>query len=110
MYIDKSNGKLYSNLIIKFEPKYKLMILEFELCNIASNKNKIKVWKSTNKFIKMAIMLSICPNNVNVLVQYISGFHSHLWRQVMLLKPRIIDEKCVSTILGEYMNKPPNIL
>ena len=25
MYIDKSNGKLYSNLIIKFEPKYKLI-------------------------------------------------------------------------------------
>jgi hypothetical protein len=51
----------------------------------------------------MAIMLGISPKNLDVLLKYLGGLHSHLRRQVMLFKPRIVDEAmCASTISGEY--------
>jgi hypothetical protein len=44
-------------------------------------------------------MLGISPKNLDVLLKYLGGLHSHLRRQVMLFKPRTIDEAlCASTI------------
>jgi hypothetical protein len=40
-------------------------------------------------------MLGISPKNLDVLLKYLGGLHSHLWKQVMLFKPRTIDEACV---------------
>ena len=31
------NGELYSNVIVKLEPKYNLIIFEFDPCNIGFN-------------------------------------------------------------------------
>jgi hypothetical protein len=43
----------------------------------------------------MAIMLGISPKNPYVLLKYLGGLHNHLWKQVMLFKPRSVDEACV---------------
>jgi hypothetical protein len=48
-----------------------------------------------HEFKKMAIMLGISPKNLDVLLKYLGGLHSHLWRKVMLFKPRIVDEAYV---------------
>jgi hypothetical protein len=53
------------------------------------------VQEYTTKFRKKAIMLGISPKNPNVLLKYLGGLHSHLRRQVMLFKPRIVDEAYV---------------
>jgi hypothetical protein len=42
---------------------------------------------------------------LDVLLKYLGGLHSHLWRQVMLFKPRIIDEACVQAQYLENMGK-----
>jgi hypothetical protein len=43
----------------------------------------------------MAIMLGISPKNPYVLLKYLGGLDSHLQKQVMLFKPRTMDEACV---------------
>jgi len=48
-----------------------------------------------HEFRKMVIMLGISPKTPYVLLKYLGGLHSHLWKQVMLFKPRIVDEACV---------------
>jgi hypothetical protein len=59
-----------------------------------------KKWKGgsvqeyTIEFKKMAIMLGISPKNRDVLLKYLGGLHSHPRKQVMLFKPRIVDEAC----------------
>jgi hypothetical protein len=50
------------------------------------------VQEYTTKFKKMVIMLGISPNNPNVLLKYPRGLHSHFQKQVILFKPRIVDE------------------
>jgi len=49
----------------------------------------------TTKLRKMAIMLRISPKNPNVLLKYLGGLHCHLCEQVMLFKPKSVDEACV---------------
>jgi hypothetical protein len=46
-------------------------------------------------FRNMAIMLDISPKNPYVLIKYLVGLHSHLWKQVMLFKTRTLDEACI---------------
>jgi hypothetical protein len=53
------------------------------------------VQEYTTEFIKMTIMLGISPKNPKVLLKYLRGLHSHLPKQVMLFKPKIVDETCV---------------
>jgi hypothetical protein len=48
-----------------------------------------------HEFRKMAIMLGISPKNPYVLLKYLGGLHNHLRKQVMLFKPKKIDEACV---------------
>jgi len=36
------------------------------------------------------------PKNSDMVIKYLGGLHSHARRQVMLLKPKTIDEACVS--------------
>lgn len=43
----------------------------------------------------MAIMLGISPKNLYVLLKYLGGLHHHLREQVMLLKPKMVDEDCL---------------
>ena len=43
----------------------------------------------------MAIKLCISPKNPDVLLKYLGGLHNHLWKQVMLFNPRIVDEAYV---------------
>ena len=43
----------------------------------------------------MAIMLSISPKNPDVLLKYLGGLHRHLREQVMMFKPKTMDETCV---------------
>ena len=49
----------------------------------------------TTEFRKMAIMLGISPKNPDVLLKYLGGLHHHLREQVMLFKPKMVDEACV---------------
>lgn len=49
----------------------------------------------TTEFKKMAIMLGISPKNPNVLLKYLEGLHRHLCEQVMLFKPKSVEEACV---------------
>jgi hypothetical protein len=63
-----------------------------------------------NEFRKMAMMLGISPKNLDVLLKYLGGLHSHLRKQVMLFKPKIIDEACVQAQclenIGHKKGKP----
>jgi hypothetical protein len=58
------------------------------------------VQEYTTEFRKMAIMLGISPKNPYVLLKYLGGLHSHLQKQVMLFRPRTMDEVCVQ---AQYM-------
>ena len=49
----------------------------------------------TTEFKKMAIMLGIPPKNPDVLLKYLGGLHCHLHEQIMLFKPKSVDETCV---------------
>jgi hypothetical protein len=51
----------------------------------------------TIKFRKMAIMLGISPKNKNVLLKYLGGLPSHLRNQVILFKPRTVDDASVQS-------------
>jgi hypothetical protein len=48
----------------------------------------------------MAIMLGISPKNLNVLLKYVGGMHSHLRKKMMHFKKRIVDEACAQ---AQYM-------
>jgi hypothetical protein len=50
-------------------------------------------------------MLGISPKNLDVPLKYLGGLYSHLRRQVMLFKPRIVDEASVQAQYLEYMDK-----
>jgi hypothetical protein len=43
----------------------------------------------------MTIMLGISPKNPNLLLEYLGGLNNHLRKQVILFKPRTVDEACV---------------
>ena len=47
------------------------------------------------EFRKMEIMLGVSPKNPNVLLNYLGSLHRHLHEQVMLFKPKLVDEACV---------------
>lgn len=49
----------------------------------------------TIKFKNMAIMLGISTKNQNVLLKYLAGLHHHLDEQLMLFKPKLVDEEFV---------------
>jgi len=49
----------------------------------------------TTEFRKMAIMLGISPKNLDVFLKYLGGRQSDLCKQVMLFKPKLVDETCV---------------
>jgi hypothetical protein len=49
----------------------------------------------TIEFKKLAMMLGISPKNLDVLLKYPGGLHSHLRKQVIFFKPRTVDEACV---------------
>ena len=51
----------------------------------------------TTEFRKMDFMLGISPRIPDVFLKYIGGLHSHLQKQVILFKPKKIDEACVQT-------------
>jgi hypothetical protein len=53
------------------------------------------VQEYTIEFRKMAIMLGISPKNLDVVLKYLGGLHNHLQKQVMLFKPRTMDEACI---------------
>jgi hypothetical protein len=53
------------------------------------------VQEYTTKFEEIVIMLGISPKNPYILLKYLGGLHSHLWKKVMSFKPRAIDEACV---------------
>ena len=40
-------------------------------------------------------MMGISPKNPYVLLKYLGGLHCHLCEQVMLFKPKLVDEACV---------------
>lgn len=50
-------------------------------------------------------MLGISPKNPYVILKYLRGLHNHLWKQVMLLKPRTIDEP---RLQAEYLENIGN--
>jgi len=43
----------------------------------------------------MDIMLGISPKNLIIFLKYLGGLHNHLQKQVILFKPRTIDEPSV---------------
>ena len=45
-------------------------------------------------------MLGISPKNPDVLLKYLGGLHSHIWRQMMRFKPNSIDE---SRVQAQYL-------
>jgi hypothetical protein len=53
------------------------------------------VQEYTTEFINIVIMLDISPKKLDILLKYLGGLHSCLQKQVMLFKPRIVDEACV---------------
>jgi hypothetical protein len=48
----------------------------------------------TIEFRKMVIVLGISPKNPDILLKYIRVLHSHLWKQLVFFKPKIIDGAC----------------
>jgi hypothetical protein len=40
-------------------------------------------------------MMGISPKNIDVLLKYLGGLHSHLRNQVMFFNPRTVDEAYV---------------
>jgi hypothetical protein len=64
-----------------------------------------KCARDNANFRKMAILLGISPKNSNVFLKHIGGQHSHLRRQVMMFKPRKIDEAYVQAQYVENMGK-----
>jgi hypothetical protein len=53
------------------------------------------VQEYTIEFRKMVNVLGISPKNPDVLLKYLGDLQSHLRKQVMLFKPRTVDEACV---------------
>jgi len=63
------------------------------------------VQEYTTKFKKQAIVLGISPKNQDVVLNYLGGLHNHLRRQVMLFKPRKIDEASMQARYLENVDK-----
>jgi hypothetical protein len=53
------------------------------------------VQEYTTEFRKNGHYVGYISQEPDVLLKYLGGLHSHLRRQVMLFKPRTIDEACV---------------
>jgi hypothetical protein len=57
----------------------------------------------TNEFRKKEIMVGLSPKNPYIFIKYLWDIKIHLWKQVILIKHRTIDEACVYAYYLENM-------